>query len=51
MYVECLRRGVFPERWKRSKYLPITKPGKENRKDDSKFRPITLHNTGGKVLE
>jgi len=50
MYV-CLRRGVFPERWKRAKLIPITKPGKENSEVFSKFHPISLLNTGGKVLE
>jgi hypothetical protein len=28
MYNKCLRRGVFPERWKRAKVILITKPGK-----------------------
>jgi len=51
MYNECLRRGVFPERWKRAKRIPITKPGKENSEDFSEFRPISLLNTGGQVLE
>ena len=26
---ECLRRGHFPQQWKRSVILPIVKPGKE----------------------
>jgi hypothetical protein len=47
----CLRRGVFPARWKRAKLVPITKPGKENNEDVSKFRPVSLLNTGRKVLE
>jgi len=51
MYNECLGRGVFPERWKREKLIPNTKPGKENSEDVSKFRPINILNTGGKVLE
>jgi len=51
MYNECLRRGVFPVRWTRAKLIPITKHGKENSGDVSKFRPISLLNTGGKVLE
>ena len=48
---ECLRRGFFPKRWKRAKLISITKPGKENSEDVSKFRPISLLNTLGKVLE
>jgi hypothetical protein len=51
VYNGCLRRGVFPTRWKRAELLPITKPGKENNEDISKFCPISLLNTGGKVLE
>ena len=48
---ECLRRWVFPERCKREKLIPIAKRGKENSEDVSKFRPISLLNTGEKVLE
>jgi hypothetical protein len=51
LYSECLNRGVFPARWKRVKLIPITKPGKENCEDATKFRPISLVNIGGKVLE
>jgi hypothetical protein len=35
----------------KAKLIPFTKPGKENSEDVSKFRPISLINTGGKVLE
>ena len=31
--------------------IPITKPGKENSEEVSKFRPISLLNVGGKILE
>jgi hypothetical protein len=51
MYNGCLRRGFFPKRWKTAKLIPIVKPGKENSDDVSKFRPISLLNTGEKVLE
>jgi hypothetical protein len=51
MYNGCLRNGVFPKRWKREKLIPIIKPGQENNEDVSKFRPISLLNIGGKVLE
>ena len=51
MYNGCLRRGVFPKRWKTANLIPIAKPGKENSDEVSKFRPISLLNTGGKVLE
>jgi hypothetical protein len=51
LYNGRLRRGVFPKRWKRAKLISITKPGKGNCEDITKFRPISLLNTGGKVLE
>jgi len=48
---ECLRRGQFPKQWKRSVLLPIIKPGKEELYEAQKYRPISLINIGGKVLE
>jgi len=51
MYNSCLNRGVFPMRWKRTKLVPITKPGKDNSEDVTKFRPASIINTEGKVLE
>ena len=51
MYNGCLQRGVFSNRWKTAKLIPTVKPGKENSDDVSKFRPISLLNTGGKVLD
>ena len=51
IYNQCLKRGCFPRRWKTAKIIPITKPGKENSMDPSKYRPISLVNIGGKVLE
>jgi hypothetical protein len=50
IYSGCLRKGDFPVRWKRAKLIPITKPGKENSEDISKFRRISLLNVGSKVL-
>jgi hypothetical protein len=51
LYNGCLRRGVFPVRWKEAKLIPITKRGKENNEDIFKFRPISPLNVGEKVLE
>ena len=51
MYNGCLRNGIFPKRWKRAMLIPIIKHGKENSYDVSKYRPISLLNVGGKVLE
>jgi hypothetical protein len=51
IYNQCLNRGCFPRRWKVAKIIPIPKPGKKNSKDTSKYRPISLLNIEGKVLE
>ena len=40
----------FPRRWKTATIIAITKPGKENSRDPSKYRPISLLNIGGNVL-
>ena len=47
----CLKIGVFPEIWKRAKIIPITKPDTQNSQDVTKYRPISLLNIGGKILE
>ena len=51
IYNQCLTRGCFPKKWKTAKIFPITRHGKGNSMDPSKFRPISLINIGGKVLE
>ena len=51
LYNGCLRRGIFPTRWKRARVIPIVKPGKDTSDELSKFRPISLLNVGRKVLE
>ena len=51
IYNSCLKQGIFPTKWKKAKLIPIIKPGKENRFEVSKYRPIILLNIGGKVLE
>jgi hypothetical protein len=51
IYNQCLKRGCFPRRWKTEKIIPITNAGKENSMEPSKYRPISLLNIGGNVLE
>jgi len=51
IYNQCLIRGSFPRRCKTAKIIPIAKPVKENSVDLFKYRPISLLNIGGKVLE
>ena len=48
LYNGCLRKGIFPTRWKRALLIPIIKPGKENSYDVRKYRPISLLNVGGR---
>jgi hypothetical protein len=50
-YNKCLRKGCFLKKWKKVKIIPITKPDKENSTEVSKFKPISLINAAGKVLE
>ena len=51
MYNKCLKTGSFPANWKIAKVIPIRKPGKEGGGDPSMYRPISLLNTEGKILE
>jgi hypothetical protein len=51
IYNECLKKSYFPKQWKHSIIIPIIKPGKEGSKEVTKYRPISLLNVGGKVLE
>jgi len=43
--------GCFPKKLKQSVIIPIIKPGKEECNDASKYRPISVINIGGKLLE
>ena len=51
IYNESLRKGQFHKQWKRSIIIPIVKPGKEGSMDVTEYRPISLLNIDGKVLE
>jgi len=51
IYNKCLRSGCFPKDWTIAKIIPVAKPGREDSLDPSKYRPISLLNLGGKVLE
>ena len=46
----CLREGVIPGCWKRSKLILIPKPGKEG-DTITAYRPICLLSVAGKLLE
>jgi len=51
MYNGCLKNGIFPERWKKAKIIPIMKPGTQTCEEVTKYRPISLLHVGGKILE
>jgi len=51
VYNKCLKEGSFPRQWKKSSIVPIVKPGKEDNRDASKYRPISLLNVAGKMLD
>jgi hypothetical protein len=51
VYNKCLKEGCFPKQWKKSSIASIIKPGKEDNRDALKYRPISLLNVAGKVLD
>ena len=51
IYNSCLREGDFPKTWKKAKIIPIVKSGKEGSDEVNKFHPISLLDSGGKLLE
>lgn len=51
IYNNCLRHACFPKIWKISQIIPIVKPGMEESHEVTKFRPISLLNIEGKILE
>ena len=51
LYNECVKKGYFPKQWKHSIIIPLIKPGKDGSTEVTKYRPISLLNVGGKVLE
>jgi len=51
VYSKCLKEGCFPKQWKKSSIVPIIKPGKEDSRDASIYRPISLLNVAGKLLD
>ena len=51
IYNQRLKRGYFPKSWKIAEVIPITKHANKNILDPSKYRPISLLNMGGKILD
>ena len=45
------KKGIFPERWKKAKIIPIMKLFTQTWEEVTKYHPISLLNVGGNVLE
>ena len=39
IYNGCLQKGTFAQKWKKALVIPITKPGKTESEEASKFLP------------
>ena len=49
IFINCLRRGIFPEIWKHANVVPVHKKKEKNVKEN--YRPISLLRIFGKILE
>ena len=49
IFINCLRRGLFPEIWKHANVVPVHKKNEKNVKGN--YRPISLLPIFGKILE
>ena len=49
IFENCLRQGVFPEKWKKANVVPVHKKNEKNLKEN--YRPISLLPIFGKILE
>ena len=49
IFENCLRKGVFPEKWKIANVVPVHKKNEKNLKEN--YRPISLLPIFGKILE
>ena len=49
IFENCLRRGIFPETWKRANVVPVHKKNEKNMKEN--YRPISLLPILSKTLE
>jgi hypothetical protein len=47
----CVRKGYHPQRWRTSNTVILAKPGKKDYSEVKAYRPISLLNTMGKILE
>ncbi|KAI3043037.1 hypothetical protein CBS147353_11847 [Aspergillus niger] len=51
IFTASVNLGYYPEQWKRAKIIVLRKPGKPDYTVPGAYRPISLLNTLGKILE
>ena len=51
VFIASLRLGVFPTQWKPAKVIALRKPGQKSYSEARAYRPISLLNHMGKLLE
>jgi hypothetical protein len=51
IFTASVNLGYYPEQWERAKIIVLRKPGKPDYITPGAYRPISLLNTLGKVLE
>lgn len=51
IFTASLNLGYYPQRWKTAKIVVLRKPAKADYTNPSAYRPISLLNTLGKILE
>ena len=49
IFINCLRRGIFPDIWKHANVVPVHKKNEKN--VNGNYRPISLLPIFGKILE
>lgn len=47
----CLISGIFPSEWKEARLVLLHEGGDKDPKDPSSFRPISVINSAGKLME
>ncbi|KAI9035202.1 reverse transcriptase family protein [Aspergillus affinis] len=51
LFTKSIELGCYPDRWKRARIVVLKKPGKSDYSLPGVYRPISLLNTLGKILE
>ena len=49
LFNDCIEKKQWPVEWKKGKWVPVYK--KDNPRDESNYRPVTVLSAVGKVFE